>query len=128
MVARNWSGSTTTKREYAWDTYTVCGRWGGFLDAAALCSDGKVRKVKRISETADTFFSVPAAVEVCQGGKKYTVSGYITVETLAGFSTEVGEDRTVVKFVAYQYGKNGHVLPRGRAKVNSLSHLVNERE
>jgi hypothetical protein len=80
--------------------------WGVYVRGAALCSDGRVRRLKRIASTADTFFSVPAAVTV----KGRTVSGYVTVETAQGWSTESADDPAVVKFVAYSYGRNGHLL------------------
>lgn len=84
--------------------------WGLFRGGRAMCSDGKVRALKRIAETADTFFSVPAAVAV--NGR--TVSGYVTVETAAGFSTATDDDPAVVKFVAHTYGKNHDALPAGK--------------
>lgn len=102
MDTREYGVGTNLTQSYPWGIY-----WGG----KALCSDGKVRALKRIAQTADTFFSVPAAVEVRKDGKRYTVSGYITMETLSGMSTEVDGDPTTVKFIAYTYGKNGHLLP-----------------
>jgi hypothetical protein len=86
-----------------WDT------WGGGIRAArALCTDGKVRAFRPSNAgQADTFFSVPGSVKV--GGK--TVTGYITTETRDGYSTATDDDPAVVKFVAYRYGKNGHLLP-----------------
>ena len=96
------------RKEFAKDTYldldntyldTVSGR--------ALCSDGKVRKLKRVG-MADTFFSMPAAVSV----KGKTVTGFITTCTEQGFSTESDTDRTVVYFHANLYGKNANLLPR----------------
>lgn len=85
--------------------------WGIYHAGRAMCSDGRVRALTRISPTADTFFSVPSAVQV--RGK--TVSGYVTVETADGYATYVNEtDPTVVKFVAYIYGKNGDLLPPGK--------------
>jgi hypothetical protein len=75
-----------------------------------MCSDGTVRPTVRISASADTFFSVPCAVRV----KGKTVSGYLTVETAQGYSTDAGDDDpAVAKFVAYTYGKNADLLPRG---------------
>lgn len=99
------------RRPYGNDTGLVVRYpWGIYVSGRAMCSDGKVRALKRISDTADTFFSVPAAVAV--NGK--TVSGYVTLETAAGFSTETPDDPTVVKFVAVTYGKNGGMLPAGK--------------
>lgn len=96
-------------RKFARGTYLVQDYpWGWYIAGRALCSDGKVRNLKRISITSDTFFSVPAAVTV--DGK--TVAGYITIETLDGFTTlDTDADPATVKFIAYSYGKNGHLLP-----------------
>lgn len=100
----------TETRYFALDTeLRVRQPWGLYVGGRALCEDGKVRALHRIAATADTFFSVPAAVKV--GGK--TVSGFITVETVDGWSTHTpGDgDPTVVRFVAYTNRKNGHLLP-----------------
>jgi hypothetical protein len=95
-------------RTYANDTYLMQeAPFGWYRGGAALCTDGKVRKLKRIADTADTFFSVPAAVTV--NGK--TVSGYITVEAMSGSSVPIDDDPAVVKFVAVKYGKNWNLLP-----------------
>ena len=97
-------------RHYGHDTYLVSTQpWGLYRGGRALCSDGKVRTLARIAETADTFFAVPAAVKV--NGK--TVSGYVTFETMGGFSTESEGDPIVVKFRRYDYGKNADMLPPG---------------
>lgn len=76
--------------------------WGVIVKARALCPDGIVRNCKRVAETADTVFSIPASVSV----KGRTVAGYITVETLEGYSTATDADPAVVKFVPYTYRKN----------------------
>jgi hypothetical protein len=76
--------------------------------ARALCTDGKVRAFRPTNGHGDTFFSVPGSVKV--GGK--TVTGFISTETRDGFSTATDDDPAVVKFTAYRYGKNGHLLPR----------------
>lgn len=100
-------------REYGHGTWlSIAYPWGVFRAGGAMCSDGKVRTLKRVADTADTFFSVPAAVAV--NGR--TVSGYITSETAAGFSTETDDDPTVIKFIAYAYGKNADALPEGKWK------------
>jgi hypothetical protein len=90
--------------QYAKTTYLESQMpWGFYSKGRALCPDGKVRTLKRIAESADTFFSVPAAVTY----KGKTVAGYVTVETIQGYSTPDALDPLVVKFIPYKYGKNG---------------------
>lgn len=80
------------KAQHACGTYFLMRRpWFLLVGGAALCPDGKVRKLKRISVCADTFFSVPAAVSY--RGK--TVAGYCTL------------DDGVIEFRPYEYRKNG---------------------
>lgn len=74
--------------------------WSIFVGGRALCSDGRVRALSRIAITADTFFSVPAAVKV----KGKTVSGYVSIDTL-------NDSSNVVKFHAIQNRKNSTLLP-----------------
>ena len=103
------------KREYGMGTELVQDYpWGLFVGGKALCSDGKVRTLKRISITAYTFFSIPASIEVRDRGHRYTIAGYVTIETLAGFTTVMPPDVEVVKFVAYEYRKNGDKIPAGK--------------
>lgn len=45
-----------------------------------LCSDGKVRSVSRIAQTADTFFSIPAAIRI----RGVNISGYATSDEQDG--------------------------------------------
>jgi len=98
----------TQRNDHADGTYLVQSYpWGLYHGGRAVCSDGKVRSLARIAQTADTFFSVPAAVKV----KGRTVSGYVTVECRSGSSVPTDDDPTVVRFVAYSYGRNGHLLP-----------------
>jgi len=105
--------NSPSRTEYGRDTYTEHRYpWGFFTGARALCADGRVRTCTRISETADTFFSVPAAVRV--SGR--TVSGYVTFETAQGWSTPTDEDPTVCKFIANRGGKNADALPAGAHK------------
>jgi hypothetical protein len=95
------------RQEYANGTYlAVSYPWGLFHGGRAMCPDGIVRTLKRISSTADTFFSIPASVTAY--GK--TVSGYVTCETVAGFSTETEDDPAVIKFVPYRYRKNWAIV------------------
>lgn len=74
---------------------TTSGMWDLYTSGAALCTDGRVRKLKRIAKTADTFFSVPAAVSV----KGKTVTGYVTM------------NENSVEFSAYINETNEHLLP-----------------
>ena len=78
--------------------------WGTFVGGRALCADGKVRALKRISATADTFFSVPASVTV--NGK--TVAGYVTV------NDTLNDSESVVEFRAYTYRKNHNAFAEKR--------------
>jgi hypothetical protein len=95
-----------TTRDYAKGTsITSGGMWDTYVACRALCPDGKVRSV-RIAPTADSFFSVPASVVV--KGKR--VSGFVTFETLQGWSVESSEDPTAVKFVPVASGKNSAVF------------------
>lgn len=99
------------RREYADGTYTEQEQpWGFFRGGAAKCADGKVRRLKRVATTADTFFSVPASVRA--SGK--TVAGYITIECRSGSSVVTDDDPAVVRFRAYTYRKN-HALVGGEA-------------
>jgi len=81
--------------------------WGIFVGGSALCSDGKVRKLKRIAPTADTLFSIPASVTV----KGKTVAGFVSVESMSGLSVAYEGDPPVVRFTSYMYRKNGGLLP-----------------
>lgn len=100
----------TTTREYADGTsITQAYPFGTHVAARVMCSDGRVRTVKRIAETADTFFSVPCAVTVA--GR--TVAGYLTIEARSGLSTTSDSDPAVVKFAACDYGRNADALPAG---------------
>jgi len=91
--------------------------WSLFVGGKAMCSDGVVRTLKRIAQTADTFFSIPASVEVRDRGIKKTVSGYVTIECRSGSSVPIGLDQPMVKFIAVQYGKNHAMLPKGAIKL-----------
>jgi hypothetical protein len=94
--------SYTDTRKYARGTeLTTMGPWATYRSGRALCPDGKVRALARISITADTFFSIPAAVKV--NGR--TVSGYVSID-----DTDTVDDGAtfpgVVVFRAYTYRKN----------------------
>jgi hypothetical protein len=95
------------KRDYARGTYLLTTQpWGTFVGGAAVCPDGKVRRLKRIAITADSFFSIPAAV--CFRGK--TVSGFVTFSNPDGTST-TGPD-TYVEFIPVQGRKNSRAFRR----------------
>lgn len=96
------------RKEYANSTYIETRMpWGVIVKVRALCPDGAVRTCKRVAQTADTFFSIPASVTV----KGRTVAGYVTVETMQGLSTHTTDDPLTVKFIAYQYRRNASLLP-----------------
>lgn len=77
--------------------------WGFTCKGRALCPDGIVRAFQ--GGTADTYFSIPARVSA----KGTTVRGFITVETVQGYSTPTTDDPAIVKFIPYKYRKN-HAL------------------
>lgn len=86
--------------------------WGALVRAdGALCPDG-VRRVAYPSTdgVADTFFSVPARVRITRDGARYTIAGYVTVETMSGYGTGTPDDPATVKFCPYLYRQNGHLL------------------
>ena len=90
--------------QYAQDTeLTYAQRWGLSCHGRALCPDGKVRAFR--GGTADTFFSIPARVSA----RGTTVAGYVTVETVDGYSTPTDDDPAIVRFIPYRYRKN-HAL------------------
>lgn len=71
-----------------------------------LCPDGSQRAAYCSPLGADTFFSIPARVYV----RGVTVAGYVTRETLEGFSTETAGDPAVWRFVPYAYRKHGNAF------------------
>lgn len=94
-----------TKR-YGYDTeLTVERPWGWYLSGRAFCPDGKVRALARISTTADSFYSVPAAVKVA--GR--TVSGFVSIEDTVYDRPDV--DDQVVIFTPNESGRNAGLLP-----------------
>ncbi len=100
-------------RDYANGTsITQSFPWGLYHSARVMCPDGKVRKTKRIAQTADTFFSVPCAVEF----KGKTVAGFMMTETVSGLSTATESDPAIVRFVPYSYGRNGNAFAQEEKK------------
>lgn len=91
MERQNYADGTSLVRDFG-----VFG--SAFRGGRAKCQDGSVRTLVRISETADTFFSVPAAVKV-QGR---TVSGFITVDDT------LNDPISVIRFTAT--GRNAGLL------------------
>lgn len=105
-----------THRSYAMRTWlTWAGLWERMVAGAAMCPDGKVRRLTRIGEP-DTWFSRPASVRV--GGT--TVSGYIVVESRDGYDTPTDDDPAVVKFRPYLYRRNWRMVMTPH-QVNELS-------
>jgi hypothetical protein len=114
--------------------YRQDGPFAGELIKAegALCPDGKRRNAHpSFDGVADTFFSIPAFVYV----RRTRVYGYVTVETLSGFTTSTDDDPATVKFVPYTYRKNhhliepivrdiyGHEVPRGEGPFKNIDEI-----
>jgi hypothetical protein len=82
---------------------------GGYVRGRALCDDGVVRAVRfPKGGHADTFFSVPAC---CTAFGKY-VDGFVTVSTVSGSDVATDDDPAIVRFRAFDYAKNAHVIKR----------------
>ena len=93
-----------SRREYGAGTYLdVSYPLAAYHGGRALCSDGVTRSLKRISETPDTFLSIPAAVTV----RGRTVSGFVTFDTSGDHDLN-----TVILFIATSSGKNRDALTR----------------
>lgn len=93
-------------REYANGTYLQSTMpWGLYVGAAALCPDGKVRKVKRISETPDTYFSIPASITY----KGKTIAGYVHLCNVGDPANPL-EFKDAVIFSPYLNRKNGNIF------------------
>jgi hypothetical protein len=93
-------------REYAKGTYLQYTMpWGLYVGAAALCPDGVVRKVKRIAETPDTYFSIPASVTY----KGKTVAGCLHFKNVGDPANPL-EFKDAVVFSPYLYRKNGNIF------------------
>ena len=95
-------------REYEYGTNLVVDLpFGLYRTGNALCPDGKVRKLKRISESADTFFSVPAAVRY----KGKTVSGFVSIRNDEGRPSSLrNHSGEYVAFVPYNDGANASLF------------------
>ena len=82
--------------------------WGLFhrTGSRVLCSDGKIRSLAYLASTADTFFSVPAAVRIAG---KY-VTGYVTTEEAAPESQGYKVRRVATTFRQHD-GQAEGILP-----------------
>jgi hypothetical protein len=90
------------KTEYANGTsLTTVGPYSLYCGARALCPDGIVRSMSRVAHTGDTWFSLPASVNI--GKKRRKVSGYVTGDL-------TGHEGTIC-FVPYKYGANHDAIP-----------------
>ena len=102
---------TGEKREYAQGTFLATRQpWGIFVGGRALCPDGVVRNLKRISICADSFFSVPAAITY--RGK--TIAGFVSMDTIGGNSIPTDNDLAVVRFHCYEYRRNGSMFSQDK--------------
>lgn len=72
-----------------------------------LCGDGKIRSLAYLAKTADTFYSVPAAVRI---GGRY-VSGYVTTFEASPSSQGHKVSRTASIFVPLSSQSGKHSLP-----------------
>jgi hypothetical protein len=82
-------------RQYEKGTFLVM--WlpfGSYFQGAAMCPDGKVRRLKTISECADTAWTIPASISY--RGK--TVSGHVEFKSDSGLSTD---EKQFVAFVPH---------------------------
>jgi len=76
-ITKNTLGKTHVSRSYPWGLHPRNGH-------RLLCSDGIIRAAE-MSETADTYFSVPASIRI--NGKR--ISGYATCERDSKWKHEV---------------------------------------
>lgn len=82
--------------------------WGLFRRAGSrvLCSDGKIRALAYLAHSADTFFSVPAAIRV-RG--KY-ITGYVTTDQTSPESKGFNVRRVATSFRQHD-GQADGILP-----------------
>lgn len=91
------------RRDFAQGTFLeAVGPYDLLLRARALCPDGKLRRTSRLAKTADSAFSIPAAIRV----RGRTAAGYIYVETVSGFSVATDDDPAMVKFAPFDRCKH----------------------
>jgi hypothetical protein len=94
-LVRDRNGRDGQMTEYGMGTrLDTRGPWSQVVGGRAMCPDGKVRALARVSE-ADTAWTRPAAVRV----RGRYVRGYVFVETAGGWQTPLDEDPKVLKFV-----------------------------
>jgi hypothetical protein len=111
MTTTHYANGTSLRTATCWDVYS-----GG----AALCSDGIVRALKRIALTADTYFSIPAAVSV----RGVTVSGYVSLSDLsdANGNGAANDDRSTVVFHAT--GKHRDYIGEPKPRTFYIAYLA----
>ena|SRR5688572_9192150 len=109
-----WRTRHSDARTYHDSIYHVTrGPFGGdlMMVEGALCPDGKRRNAYPTTDgTPDTFFSVPAFVHARSNGRTHRIYGYVTIETLQGYSTPTENDPITVKFFPYSYRKYMHLV------------------
>lgn len=108
-----------TTQQYAMGTYLrTGGPWDVFTGGAALCPDGHVRTLKRIAITADTFFSIPAAVTV----RGRTISGYVSVTDQADPNGNGTLNDPTHTITFHPTGRNRAMLPDHRKCARAGTH------
>jgi hypothetical protein len=90
-------GKTNLNQSYPWGLHHRAG-------SRVLTSDGKIRALAYLAQTADTFFSIPAAVRV----KGKYITGYVTGEE--AFTEDCKTTRTAYAFRSHD-GQEGNHLP-----------------
>ena len=82
--------------------------WGQYhkTGSRALCSDGKIRSLAYLAQSADTFFSVPAAIRV----KGKYITGYVTTEEASPESQGYKVRRVATTFRQHD-GQADGILP-----------------
>lgn len=95
--------------------------WGGATGSKIvniLCSDGKQRLFTATAE-ADTFFTVPGVVKV----NGVSVSGHAFHDSMVYHNDQYPDG--LWKFTAYQYRKNGHLLPEWKKVCSGCHEEIN---
>jgi hypothetical protein len=91
------------RREFAQGTYLEYDADDNFISGRALCSDGKVRKLRTISKEQDSLATITASVIKLDHNKRQKViSGKVMMSRILP---------SVLRFVASRTGINYYMLP-----------------